>query len=482
MQRRRRDRRRRRPARAAPCSVSASHGPAVTRDQSATAASAASSATAAPASIRIASAKLSPLRARQCLGRAGTAASCVPSRARSTSTHWPRSSTSPSVPASSVAISVVAQRFAVQRHLHRKSSNPSSPTAEGARAPTVPSPAGAAAGWRATLPACARPRRRFPVRRRWPAKRDASRGVQRSGWKISPASTIGRSQAHVSAARCTGSSSDSSLLAVGGPGVFAQRLAQRQMLRLGLRRQPRRVGRHEGERRSASRRFSARLKCTRPTRFQAGFSRLRKLCRSVPAAASEVAQAPAPIPPTARAARPASDIRRPASSAPSAPARRSSASVGAGTSGSSGSHRLRRRTHAGTAPPRSAPRNARHQTNTGGRGLPDLAGTSRSSPWPLPRANASLRPAATAVVHAGRIVGRFADEMPVRGKAQTLTRHGWSTLHRRVVVKTLAAGNAAFCCHCEERSQAAISIVVTHRDRDSFAPPAMTMRSEAFIC
>ena len=37
---------------------------------------------------------------------------------------------------------------------------------------------------------------------------------------------------------------------------------------------------------SGSRRFSARLKCTRPTRFQAGFSLLRKDCRSNPDRAS----------------------------------------------------------------------------------------------------------------------------------------------------------------------------------------------------
>ncbi len=37
-------------------------------------------------------------------------------------------------------------------------------------------------------------------------------------------------------------------VAVGGAGVLAQRLAERHVLRLGLRREPRGVGRHEGER------------------------------------------------------------------------------------------------------------------------------------------------------------------------------------------------------------------------------------------
>ena len=44
---------------------------------------------------------------------------------------------------------------------------------------------------------------------------------------------------------------------------------------------------------SASRRFSARLKCTRPTRFQAGFRRVRKRCKPVPEAASAAAKASA---------------------------------------------------------------------------------------------------------------------------------------------------------------------------------------------
>ena len=43
--------------------------------------------------------------------------------------------------------------------------------------------------------------------------------------------------------------------------------------------------------RSGSRRFSARLKWTRPTRFQAGFRVVRKACKSVPAAARDAANA-----------------------------------------------------------------------------------------------------------------------------------------------------------------------------------------------
>ena len=57
------------------------------------------------------------------------------------------------------------------------------------------------------------------------------------------------SQAHCSAARCTGRSSDSSRDLVRRARVLAQRPAERQVLRLRVRRQPRRVRREEGERR-----------------------------------------------------------------------------------------------------------------------------------------------------------------------------------------------------------------------------------------
>ena len=60
--------------------------------------------------------------------------------------------------------------------------------------------------------------------------------------------------------------------------IFAQSLPQRKMLRLRIRRQPRGVGCQKGNGASGSLRFSARLKCTRPTRFHAGFRLLRKSC------------------------------------------------------------------------------------------------------------------------------------------------------------------------------------------------------------
>jgi len=133
------------------------------------------------------------------------------SRSRSTSTHCPRNSTKPSVPASSVVISCSLRRSPSSVISTEKSSNLSSPSLEGARAPTVAVTCGRAgrlarhvAGMRTTTPALC-------SSAALASRRAASCGVQRSGWKISPASTIGRSQAHVSAARCTGISSESSL-------------------------------------------------------------------------------------------------------------------------------------------------------------------------------------------------------------------------------------------------------------------------------
>ncbi len=143
-------------------------------------------------------------------------------------------------------------------------------------------------------------------------KRDASRGLQRSGWKISPASTIGFSQAQCSAARCTGSSSDSSLLAVGRPGVFAQGLAQRQVLRLRLRRQLRRVGGHEGEGRvgvaTVLRQVEMHAADQVPGRVQA----LQKALQIGLATRPGLAHRPPPVSSHSARSTSGSDIRRPA--------------------------------------------------------------------------------------------------------------------------------------------------------------------------
>ena len=186
-QRRRRDRRRRRRARAAPCSVSRQPRPG---------------GHARPVGDgRIARRRRRPRRRpasaspRRSSGRRappvprprGTARIARSSRSRSTSTHWPRSSTS----------DVGAGEQRGDLRLGSAARRPASPpcgnrAARPGRAPTAcarrpcRSPAAAAGGWRATSAACARPRRRSPGRARWRASATASRGVQRSGWKISP--------------------------------------------------------------------------------------------------------------------------------------------------------------------------------------------------------------------------------------------------------------------------------------------------------
>ena len=139
--------------------VSASQGPAVTRAHSAAAGSASSPATAAPDNRRMASAKVRPLRsARSCAALNWLRARS--SRSRSISTQTPRSNARPSVPASSVAISLSSSGspFSVTSML--KSSRPSRPIAEGVRAPTVAVTCGRAgrlvrqvAGMRRTTPA-----------------------------------------------------------------------------------------------------------------------------------------------------------------------------------------------------------------------------------------------------------------------------------------------------------------------------------------
>jgi len=66
----------------------------------------------------------------------------------------------------------------------------------------------------------------------------------------------------------------------------------------------------------------------------------------------------------------------------------------------------------------------------------NLPGTKLQQPVAAAARERVVQAAGEAFFEFRRVVGRFEDKMPMRGKAQTLTRHGWSTLHRRVVVKT----------------------------------------------
>ena len=142
---------------------------------------------------------------------------------------------------------------------------------------------------------------------------------------------------------------------------------------------------------SGSRRFSARLKCTRPTRFQAGLSAFRKLWRSVPAATRDADAAWAV---SIQRARSTSDVRYSAPVIIGAVKTRvaRSASPGAGTSGT---------TEVGPSSPAPAAcrhsaatyraAKARHQARTGGSAWPISPAPSRSSPCPVPWAKALPR-------------------------------------------------------------------------------------------
>ena len=123
--------------------------------------------------------------------------------------------------------------------------------------------------------ASAPPPRRSPVAGRLSRSCMASSGVHRKRVEdlarvdhgLQPGTALGRS--------LHGKKQREQAILVCRAGILAQSLAQRKMLRLGVRRQPRRVGGKKRERRRSSLRFSARLKWTRPTRFHAGLRRFR---------------------------------------------------------------------------------------------------------------------------------------------------------------------------------------------------------------
>ena len=137
--------------------------------------------------------------------------------------------------------------------------------------------------------------------------------------------------------------------------------------------------------RSGSRLFSARLKCTRPTRFQAGFRLLRKLGRSVFAAPSAWLKA---WPISCHSSPNRSGLMYSAPGIIGAVNTReaNSASVGGGTSGIvalpgiPGDSRHRAPTYCAEKP--------RHQTKTGGSNCPTSPAPSCSNPRPVLSANA----------------------------------------------------------------------------------------------
>ena len=118
------------------------------------------------------------------------------SRSASTSTHCPRISAKPLVPASRAFTSAAVSGSPSKLTCMLKSNSASVPNSDGVFAPTMPVTFGRGgrfarhvAGMRTTTPACSR----VCTSR---SKHTASAGDQRSGWKISPASTISFNQAH----------------------------------------------------------------------------------------------------------------------------------------------------------------------------------------------------------------------------------------------------------------------------------------------
>ncbi len=142
---------------------------------------------------------------------------------------------------------------------------------------------------------------------------------------------------------------------------------------------------------SGSRRFSARLKWTLPTRVQAGLHWARKLCISVPAAEKAWAKAASNACHRMRRlfglrySAPAIKGVVKASEASSAGVGGSIPAIAASPIGSSKSRGRRR-----SAVTKRAAK-SRHQTKTGGRAAPASRAPRRQSPSPLPRAKASRR-------------------------------------------------------------------------------------------
>ena len=163
--------------------------------------------TFAPASSRIASPKLRPfsIAARSTWSKRSI---MLRRCSRLTSIQCPRTSARPSEWANSALISADVSFSPSSVTSIWKSRSALWPSPEGALPPTVPVTRGRggrlplhAAGMRTTTPAassCGTSRKTCR----------ASAGVHRSGWKISPASTMAFSHGHVSEARCTGTSRD----------------------------------------------------------------------------------------------------------------------------------------------------------------------------------------------------------------------------------------------------------------------------------
>ena len=141
------------------------------------------------------------------------------------------------------------QRLAVERHVHPEVEQRVESEARrrlGADGGLDGGPGGRPAfhpaGTRTTMPACSS---------EWTSRSRAraSGGVHRSGWKISPASTIAFSHAQLSVARWTGSSSESSRALLAAPAYSRSAWPSGRCCGVACADRPVRVGGQEGERR-----------------------------------------------------------------------------------------------------------------------------------------------------------------------------------------------------------------------------------------
>ena len=141
---------------------------------------------------------------------------------------------------------------------------------------------------------------------------------------------------------------------------------------------------------SGSRRFSAKLKCTRPTRFHARFRLVRNACNPTFAAARDAAKACSI---SSHNASKTSSVRYSAPAIIGAVSTRdeSSAAAGAGMLGSFTRSSASELDACRQSDPTYRAAKSRHQTNKGGNACPASAAPSHTSPYPVPRAKASIR-------------------------------------------------------------------------------------------
>src|SRR3954466_1104232 len=164
--------------------------------------------------------------------------------------------------------------------------------------------------------------------------------------------------------------------------------------------------------------FSARLKCTRPTRFQAGLNPLRKVWRSAPDRTRDAANA---APSSSHSASRTSAFRYSAPGIIGAVSTRVaiSPSVGGGTTGKTGDDGASEA--APGASRHSAPTyraaKSRHQTKAGGKAWPTSPAPSCRRPCPVPRGKGSGEPLRDPVVQDGSVVGRLEQDVPLRRQA-----------------------------------------------------------------